>query len=124
MAKSQGKKVENAMRLRYIRVLERFMRSISTFLLKSDEVTKEVFDKKIDNNRRYLDRTEPVALYKGELTDLERVVKRMIGLRESDKAIDAIRSELLYEVNQLEKRINDRRYKKDKHTKDKFKDWE
>lgn len=124
MAKSSGKKVENAQRLRYIRVLERFMNSISSYLLKNDELTKELFDKKVDNSKKYLDRIEPVALYKGEFGDLEKVVKRMIFFREGDDPIEVVRSELLYEINQLEKSINNRRYKRDKHTADKFKDWE
>lgn len=124
MAKSPGKKVENAQRLRYIRVLERFKKSMSGYLLNSEEVTKVLFDKKVDNNKRYLERVEPVALYKGEFGDLEKLVKKIMTYRDSDDEIEMIRSELLYEINQLEKNINDRRYKRDKHTSEKFKDWE
>lgn len=124
MAKSPGKKVENTQRLRYIRVLERFKKSMAGYLLNSEEVSKEIFDKKVDNNRRYLERIEPVALYKGEFGDLEKLVKKIIAFRDSDDEIETIRSELLYTINQLEKSINNRRYSKDKHTADKFKDWD
>jgi len=93
-------------------------------LLKGGEVTRPQFDKKVDSSRRYLDRVEAVALYKGEFSDLEKLVKRMLTLREGEETIEAISSELLYATNQLEKSINNRRYKKDKHTAEKFKDWE
>lgn len=115
MAKAPAKKVENANRLRYIRVLERFLKSIVTYLFKSEEVSKEVYDKKIDNNRRYLDRTPSVQLYKGEYSDLEALIMRMIDYRNSDEAIEVIKEDLLYRANQLEKSMNRRRYKKEKH---------
>ncbi len=124
MAKASGKKVDNANRLRYIRVLERFNKSITNYLFKSEEISKEVFDKKVDNNRKYLERIEPVALYKGEFNDLEKLVKQTIAFRDSDETIETISNELLYAANQLEKSINNKRYKKDKHTAHKFKDWE
>ena len=124
MASISSKKAENAQRLRYVRVLERFSKSITNYLFKSETLSKAVFDKKVDNNRRYLDRVDPVALYKGELSDLEKLVQKIIDYRNSDEAIDVIKNELLYLQNQLEKSINRRQYKKDKHTADKFKDWE
>ena len=71
MAKVSSKREDNTKRLRYIRVLERFTSSIINYLTKVDEPTKEVFNKKVDNNRRYLDRIEKIALYKGEFNELE-----------------------------------------------------
>jgi regulator of sigma D len=124
MAKGSGKKVENAQRLRYIRVLERFSSSLVNYLFKSEEVSKAVFDKKVDNNRKYLDRVEPVALYKGEYSDLEKLVQKIVGYRDSDEPIDTIKDDILYTANQIEKSMNRRRYKKDKHAADMFKDWE
>ena len=124
MAKGSGKKVENAQRLRYIRVLERFSSSIINYLFKSDEVSKAVFDKKVDNNRKYLDRVEAVVLYKGEYSDLENLVQKIVKYRESDEEIETIKEDILYTANQIEKSMNRRRYKKDKHAADMFKDWE
>jgi len=124
MAKVSTKRDENTKRLRYIRVLERFTHSINNYLLKSDEPTKEVFDKKVDNNRRYLDRIERVALYKGEFNDLEKLVDKILHYRDSDKEIEEIKQDILYSVNQIEKSMNQRQYKKDKHASSKFKDWE
>jgi hypothetical protein len=117
-------KVDNAKRLRYIRVLERFSHSIVNYLFKSEIITKTTFDKKVTNNQRYLDRTEPVALYKGEYNDLEKLIKQIIAFKESEKEIEEIKDEILYQANQIEKSMNRKRYKKDKHTESKYKDWE
>ncbi len=119
-----GQKADNSKRLRYIRVLERFTQSIVNYLFKSDTLSKDVYNKKIENNRRYLERIESVPLYKGEYNDLEQLVYKMIALSESDEAIESIKEELLYAANQIEKSMNRRRYKKDKHRDDKFKEWE
>lgn len=124
VAKASNKQVDNAKRLRYIRVLERFSKSITNYLFKVEDVLREGFDKKVDNNLRYLERTEKVLLYKGEYSDLEKLVSQMIDFRRSDASIETIKSELLYAQNQIEKSINRRRYKKDKHNESKFKEWE
>ena len=124
MAKSSAKKVENAQRLRYIRVLERFSSSIINYLFKTETLSKEVFDKKVDNNRKYLDRTESVTLYKGEYSDLEALVQKIVAFRNSEEEIETIKEDVLYSANQIEKSMNRRRYKKDKHSADKFKEWD
>ena len=124
MAKVSSKREDNTKRLRYIRVLERFTSSIVNYLTKVDEPTKEVFNKKVDNNKRYLDRIEKIALYKGEFNELEKLVEKILHYREGDKEIDEIKKDILYSANQIEKSVNQRQYKKDKHTTSKFKDWE
>ena len=124
MASGSAKKEDNTKRLRYIRVLERFSKSIINYLFKTEELSRTVYDKKIDNNLKYLQRIEGVKLYKGEYNDLEALVNRMIGYRNGEEEIEVIKDELLYASNQLEKSMNQRRYKKDKHESEKFKDWE
>lgn len=124
LAKASAKKAEDASRLRYIRVLERFSASITKYLFMAEEPTREQFDKKVDNNRKYLDRVEKIPLYKGDYNDLESLVEKIAAYRESDLDIVAIKEDILYRANQIEKTMNRRRYKKDKHTTDKFKDWE
>lgn len=124
MAKVSSKRDDNTKRLRYIRVLERFTTSIVNYLTKVDDPTKEVFNKKVDNNKRYLDRIEKIALYKGAFNELEKLVEKILLYRDSDKEIDEIKKDLLYSANQIEKSVNQRQYKKDKHTSSKFKDWE
>ncbi len=121
---ASDKRVENAQRLRYIRLLERFFNSVISYLIKSEEPTKENYIKRIENNSKYMDRTEPVALYKSELNDLEALVKKMRNLALSDMNIEEISEDILRSANKLEQNNNDRRYKKDKHKNDQYKDWE
>lgn len=123
MAASQ-KAIDNSNRLRYIRALERFHKSIISYLLNTPELTQERFDKKIENAQKLLKRVEEIALYKGELQDLQTLVKKIISFKESEKNIEDIKEEILYSSNQLDKSKNARRYKKDKHTSEKFEDWE
>jgi regulator of PEP synthase PpsR (kinase-PPPase family) len=121
---ASDKKIENAQRLRYIRLLERFFNSIISYLSKSEEPTKEQYVKRVANNSKYLDRMEAIPLYKSELTDLEALVKKMKTLAASDKSIEEISEDILYSANKLEQSNNNRRYKKDKHKNEQFKDWE
>ena len=67
---------------------------------------------------------EEMALYKGELQDLQKLVKKIISYKESDEDIENIKEEILYASNQLDKSKNAKRYKKDKHTNSKFDEWD
>lgn len=116
--------MNEAARLRYIRVLERFTGSISSYLFKAEAPAREQFDKKVDHHFKYLQRTEKTALYKGDYADLEALVTKILAYRESDEAIEVIKENILYAANQIEKSMNRRRYKKDKHNTDMFKDWD
>ena len=122
MAASQ-KAVDNANRLRYIRALERFHKGMVSYLMNTEELTHKSFDKKIDNSLKLLNRTEEIALYKGELQDLQKLVKKMTSYKESDEDIENIKEELLYSSNQLDKSKNAKRYKKDKHVNSKYDEW-
>ena len=123
MAASQ-KAVDNSKRLRYIRALERFHHGVTSYLSNTPELTKENYDKKIENSLKLLNRVDEIALYKGELQDLQKLVQKMIACKESDKDIKELKEDILYSSNQLDKSKNARRYKKDKHTSDKYQDWE
>ncbi len=123
MAASQ-KAIDNAHRLRYIRALERFHRSMLSYLANTPELSKKSFEKKIDNAMKVLNRVEPIALYKGELQDLQQQVKKIIGYKDSEDAIDDIKDTILHDSNQLDKSKNAKRYKKDKYANSKFEDWE
>ncbi|MBE0499231.1 MAG: hypothetical protein IBX43_08340 [Campylobacterales bacterium] len=118
------KKIENAQRLRYVRLLVRFLNSVVTYLSKSESLNKEQFVKRIENNSKYLDRIEPVPLYKSELTDLEALVKKIKSLALSEKSMEDISDEILHSANKLEQSNNSRRYKRDKHKNDQYKDWQ
>jgi len=123
MSASQ-KAIDNATRLRYIRALERFHKSIISYLMNTPELSIKGFVKKLDNALKLLNRIEEIDLYKGELKDLQNLVKKIIALKESEKSIEDIKDEILYNSNQLDKNKNAKRYKKDKHTGTKFSDWE
>lgn len=123
MAASQ-KAVDNANRLRYIRALERFHKSMVSYLLNTENLSHKSFNKKLENALKLLQRTEEIPLYKGELQDLQTLVKKMISFKDSEKDIENIKEELLYSSNQLDKSKNAKRYKKDKHQNSKFDDWD
>jgi GTP-dependent phosphoenolpyruvate carboxykinase len=118
------KAIENSKRLRYIRALERFHKSIISYLSNTQDLTKEGYVKKIDNALKLLNRVDEVMIYKGELKDLQELVKKMILLKESEDDVDDIKEEILHASNQLDKSKNARKYKKDKHQKSKFQEWD
>ena len=74
---ASDKRIENAQRLRYIRLLERFFNSVISYLTKSEEPSVANYQKRIVNKSKYLDRTDPIALYKSELVALEELVNRL-----------------------------------------------
>lgn len=121
---ASNKAIENSNRLRYIRALERFHKSIISYLMNTPELSMERYVKKIDNSLKLLNRIEEIPLYKGELQDLQKLVKKIISLKDSNKSIEEIKDEILYSSNQLDKSKNARRYKKDKHTNSKYDEWE
>jgi len=118
------KAIDNAQRLRYIRALERFHKSILSYLANTPELTKVGYDKKITNALKVLNRIDEIALYKGELQDLQKLVKKMISLKDSEDDVENIKDEILHSANILDKSKNARRYKKDKHAQSKYDDWD
>lgn len=121
---ASNKAVENSNRLRYIRALERFHKSIVSYLMNTPELSMERYSKKIDNALKVLNRVEEIALYKGDLQDLQKLVQKIIAYKDSDKEIEEIKNDILYSSNQLDKSKNARRYKKDKHSSSKYDEWE
>jgi hypothetical protein len=118
------KVIENSNRLRYVRALERFHKSIISYLLNTPQLSKEGYEKRVNNSLKLLQRVQEVVLYKGELQDLQLFVKKMVAYKDDEKSIEDIKDEILYASNQLEKSKNSRKYKKDKHSKSKYDEWE
>jgi len=118
------KAIENANRLRYVRALERFHKGMISFLSNTQDLTPEKYAKKIQSSLKLLLRVEEIALYKGELQELQKLVKKMIAYQDSEEDIQNIKEELLYLSNQLDKSKNARRYKKEKHSKSHYEDWD
>jgi len=110
------KVIENSNRLRYVRALERFHKGMISYFVNSSEISKEGFKKKIDNSLKLLNRVEEIQLYKGDLQELQKLVKKIISLKDSIDDIDDIKNEIMYSSNQLDKNKNARKYKKDKHS--------
>lgn len=123
MVNKNSKRLESARRTKYLRLLERFCNSVSTYLFKAEAPTKEGFDKKVTNALKHLEKVERESFYKGDLNDLQRLADLIVNLKESDKEIEDIKTEILYQSNQLDKSKNNKRYKKEKHTKN-IKDWD
>lgn len=119
------KVIESSARLRYMRALERFHKSLISFLSSTAELSREAYDKKIDAALKVFQKVESVDLYKGDLQDLESLIKKMVSYRNSEEEeIEDIKSDILHRSNQLDKSKNARRYKKDKHSQSKYEDWE
>jgi len=118
------KVIESSHRLRYMRALERFHKSIISFLSSTAELSRGAYDKKIDAALKIFQKVEAVDLYKGDLQDLENLIKKMISYKNTELEIEEIKSDILHRSNQLDKSKNARRYKKDKHTQSKYEDWE
>ncbi|ABB44774.1 hypothetical protein Suden_1497 [Sulfurimonas denitrificans DSM 1251] len=118
------KAIDNSLRLRYIRALERFHKSILSYLLTTQNITKESYSKKVQNSQKVLNRVEEIDIYKGDLQDLQKIVKKIISYQDSDKEIEEIKDDILYISNQLEKTKNSRRYKKEKHSSSIYDEWE
>lgn len=118
------KVIDDANRLKYVRALERFHKSVVGFLSAVDNLTHELYTKKIDANLKILHRVQEVKLYKGDLQDLENLVKKMVSYKDSRNDMFDIKEEVLYLSNKLEKTKNARKYKKDKYAQSKYDDWE
>jgi len=116
-------KTENLQRLHYVRALERFLKSIVGYLANSEDLNTQTFNKKVQNALKLLNRVKVVQLYKGELQDLEKIVKKIIAYKDSSEDIENIKSDILYSNNQLQKSKNFKRYKKEKHSKKYLEEW-
>jgi hypothetical protein len=124
MAMSQ-KQQQETQRLKYVRVLERFVRSVIGYLVKEDESTFEGFVARVEKQYEFVKKVEPVALYKTELQEVEHLVQELLNVADHEcEDFDKLRDDLLHKSNQLHKNKNQKKYKKDKHSKKKFKEWE
>lgn len=107
--------IDDAIRLKYVRALERFHKSIIGFLLSNSEFSMQSYKKKVDSSLVQLSKVTSTKLYKGDLQDLQKLVQKMIDSSSLDVDTSVLKEELLYASNQLEKSKNSKKYKKDKH---------
>jgi len=116
------KQNDKTIRLRYIRVLEKFItRTIS--LLKKDNFDLELYIKAIEKNYLELKKAPSIELYNEYPKALKSLAQYILDtLHNHSKTFEDEKSSILKESNLLEKLKNNNRYKKDKHRKKKFTD--
>ena len=115
---------EKELRLRYMRVLEKFAkRAINILKAPEENFYFEKFIKKMNENFKYVAKVKIVRLDSGYMTKLESYVNLILGTLENhSKNFKDEKSMLLKEANLLHKEKNKNIYKKDKHSKHKFND--
>lgn len=113
---------EKTIRLRYIRVLEKFVtKTIS--LLKYDNFDIELFKKATLKGFQDLQKAKSCDLYSEYPVALRDLVNYIIGTIENhSKDFENEKAAILKQANLLDKLKNNNRYKKDKHKNKKFND--
>ena len=114
---------EKTVRLRYIRILEKFSTKTVT-LLKLEDFDFELYKKAILKTYESLQKAQSVPLYNEYPSALRDFVQLVLDTLDSDreKFDDEVRPFLLKEYNLLQKLKNKGSYKKDKHKHKKFND--
>jgi len=111
---------EKDIRLKYVRGLEKFIRSNISYL-RDPAFEFEIFQQRAKRAFEILEKIESIRLNAPYLVALEKYVNLLLGvlhaeeLKEEDKK--ALQAKLLKEANLLHKEKNRTRYKKDKHKK-------
>lgn len=113
---------EKQLRIRYIRVLEKFFtRTVS--LLKLEDFDESLFKERTKKNYEDTKRVKAIDLHSPYLTDLKRFIDLVLRtLDVESKNFENERQMLLKEANLLQKEKNKNSYKKDKHKHKKFDD--
>ncbi len=115
---------EKALRLRYIRALEKFAkRAINLLKAPEEDFHFEKFKNKMHENFEFVEKVEAVRLDSGYMSKLQDYVNLILGtLDNHSKDFEDEKAMLLKEANLLHKEKNKNIYKKDKHSKHKFND--
>lgn len=113
---------EKQLRIRYIRVLEKFFtRTLS--LLKLENFDKSLFVERTLKNYEDIKRVKAVDLNSAYLSGLIAFINKTLEYTQnSSDSFENERSTLLKEANLLQKEKNRSSYKKEKHKKSKFDD--
>jgi len=113
---------EKQLRIRYIRVLEKFLtRTMS--LLKLDNFDPELFKTRTQKNFEDMNKTKVVELYSPYYSQVKDFInKTMMYINDHSDSFENERSILLKDANLLQKEKNKNSYSKDKHKKHKFND--
>lgn len=113
---------EKQLRIRYIRVLEKFFtRTVS--LLKLENFDEQLFKERTLKNYEDMTRTKSMDVHSAYLASLKRFVDLTLQyINNHSEDFKSEREALLKEANLLQKEKNKNSYKKDKHKNKKFDD--
>lgn len=113
---------EKQLRIRYIRVLEKFFtRTVS--LLRLENFNKELFNQRTIKNYEDIKKVKAVDLNSPYLTSLIIFINKTLQyVQDEGENFEETRLDLLKEANQIQKEKKRNSYKKDKHRKAKFDD--
>lgn len=113
---------EKQLRIRYIRVLEKFFtRTVS--LLKLEDFNHEIFKERTLKNYEDIKKVKAVDLNSQYLTELIAFINKTLSyLEEHTESFENERNSLLKDANLLQKEKKRNTYRKDKHKKSKFDD--
>jgi len=113
---------EKELRIKYIRVLEKFSKR-SIALLKLSDFDFERFKIRTVKNYEEMKKAKEVTLTSTYLINLKRFIDTILqSLENHSKTFEDERDTLLKEANLLQKEKNRNNYKKDKHKHKKFDD--
>lgn len=113
---------DKQLRIKYIRVLEKFFtRTIS--LLKLENFNIELFKERTLKNFEYIKKVKKVDLHAKYLIDLISFINKTLSyVNNHSDNFEEEKNTLLKDANLLQKEKNRSSYKKDKHKKSKFDD--
>lgn len=130
MESYKGVKIEKILsdkdiRLRYVRGLEKFVRSNYSYL-KEPEFKFEIFQKRVKKTFELLKKIKSIRLdstYPVALENYVNLILSVLHVEDLDEEKEnSFKAKLLKEANLLHKEKNNTRYKKDKHKTNKFND--
>ncbi len=116
---------EKEVRLKYVRGLEKFVRSNISYL-KDPKFEFEVFQKRVKKTFEILKKIDSIRLNATYPIALENYVNLVLSVLHiedlNNEAKEELQAKLLKEANLLHKEKNKTQYKKDKHKKSSFSD--
>lgn len=113
---------DKELRIRYIRVLEKFSKRTMA-LLKLSDFDSERFIQRTAKNHEEMKKAKEVVLTSPYLIALKKFIDLTVqSIKHPSKTFESERESLLKECNLLEKEKNRNSYKRDKHKNQKFDD--
>lgn len=112
---------EKQLRIRYIRVLEKFLTRTNS-LLRLENFDSNLFKERVRKNYKDIAKVKVMELHSPYLTNLKKYIDLVMFSIQSEEDFKPIQERLLKEANLLHKEKSAGSYKKDKHKKSKFDD--